>query len=1189
MKNKTKHFFFTTLLLVFVFGAFAQGFQTRYGKNRIQNKNFNWKEYETKNFVTYWYEGGEELGKYVVQAAEKEYPLLQSTLEYRLNEKIQIIVYNNINDFQQTNIGQRASLKETGVFFNSNQGQVGSANESLVYKVAGSKIYLYFNGNHEDLTTQVRKGIAKVFINKMMFGDNFQEIIQNAVLMNFPDWYVDGLVAYIGEEWNADADDKLRAAILSKQYESFHDLTQADPILAGHSLWYFISKNYGKSTVSNLLYLTRINRSVESGFLYVLGSSFFQTKESWKEFFEQRYQQESSGTTNFSETTPLNNPKKTGTITHAEMSPKGDQVAYVKNINGHYEIILHDIGTKKESTILKNGLKTPHLTADHDFPLIAWAGPSLIIVDKRKNNIKISRYNKGKMTSSLMDKTVQHVYSVDAISGKQMVLSLLREGQVDLYLSTIEGKQLKRVTRDIYDDLDARGAELNGEKGILFTSNRPNNNLADPGPRYYLYPRKMDVFFYNLETQSPILVNITDTPYADERDPSQIDGQHFSFLSNENGVMNRYVGKLEKVVTHNEKIITLQDGEQITIHEDSVANYSQKQIKNTAIKPVYGVVATSYPNTNYQQGILYQGEITKSGKTVEIIRNGSRTNIFVTKIDPANKMELVATQYREAQTPAPEPEPETKVYDNILQEVAEETGSPVEEKVVEPPKPAVDKEEKIDIDNYFFQSEFEDDETPTITDKEEKELAKNKETATILPEIIPKKAKKKKIYQPIVIEDSKIKKYRSKFRMEFLKLEGDLTFLGDGFDLYSKKTYRFGDVALNSKLRDDDGLIQYPPITGLFNASLRDVMENHRFHSGFRIPITLDGVDYFLKYENKKKRLDKEFFYYRRSRVIEFQETNAAPFNSRLITNLAGVELSYPLNVHMSVRVTPKIRMDRNTLLATDFNVLDAEPILEQRLGLRAEFVYDNTKYVSINIQNGTRFKVFGEIQKPFNFQLANEAQFNFKEGSLALIGIDARHYFKLDQFSIIATRLAGATSFGKEKVLYYLGAVDNWIFPIGQEPKANTEIPVPENADFAYQTLATNLRGFKTNIRNGNSYAVWNTELRFPMFNYFSKKPVKSAFLRNFQVVGFFDLGTAWEGKSPFSKDNPLNTVYIDDPNKPISVKVNYFRNPIVMGYGLGLRTVVFGGFVKFDYAWGIETGQIQPGIMYLSWGTDF
>lgn len=293
----------------------------------------------------------------------------------------------------------------------------------------------------------------------------------------------------------------------------------------------------------------------------------------------------------------------------------------------------------------------------------------------------------------------------------------------------------------------------------------------------------------------------------------------------------------------------------------------------------------------------------------------------------------------------------------------------------------------------------------------------------------------------------------------------------------------------------------------------------------------------------------------------------------------------YPLDIFRSLRATATLRRDRVEQLATERPALDVPTVNEQRAGIKLEYVFDNTLDVALNIKNGSRYKIFFEAVKRFDVNTNEGFNVSFNEGFMSVFGLDARHYQRIDKHSILALRVAGATSFGSEKMLYYLGGVDNWLFPT-----FSNDIPVPEGGDFAFQTLATPVRGFRMNIRNGNSYAVFNAELRAPIFKYFSKR-IKSPFLRNFQVVGFFDMGTAWQGKDPFSTDNPLNTSYYpqDAPNPPVVVKVNYFRDPIVAGYGLGVRTVLFGYFVRVDYAWGIETRKVLAPRLYIALGMDF
>ncbi|MBL4715447.1 MAG: hypothetical protein JKX95_02340, partial [Bacteroidia bacterium] len=164
----------------------------------------------------------------------------------------------------------------------------------------------------------------------------------------------------------------------------------------------------------------------------------------------------------------------------------------------------------------------------------------------------------------------------------------------------------------------------------------------------------------------------------------------------------------------------------------------------------------------------------------------------------------------------------------------------------------------------------------------------------------------------------------------------------------------------------------------------------------------------------------------------------------------------------------------------------------------------------------------------------------------------------------------------------YFLGGTNNWL-----SPKYDTNIEVANQQDYVYQTLVTNLRGFKQNIRNGNKVAAVNTEIRFPIISYFYEGPIKSDFLRNFQVISFVDVGTAWVGASPFSEGNAFNTDIID--RHPLKITVSTLRNPIVWGYGLGARSRLLGYFVRADLGWGYEDMQGRKPMLYISFSKDF
>ena len=179
--------------------VFGQGINVKFGQNRVQYHDFNWSYYQSDNFVTYYYLGGQEIGQFVAQVAERNLPDIERILDYKVNSRMEILVYNDVTDLNMSNIG-------TGQDFNNIGG---------VTKILGNKIFVHFTGDHTDLQRQVREGIAEVLISNMIFGGNFQEVLQNAVLLSLPDWFVNGLVSYIGKQWSTEDDNRMRDGILS--------------------------------------------------------------------------------------------------------------------------------------------------------------------------------------------------------------------------------------------------------------------------------------------------------------------------------------------------------------------------------------------------------------------------------------------------------------------------------------------------------------------------------------------------------------------------------------------------------------------------------------------------------------------------------------------------------------------------------------------------------------------------------------------------------------------------------------------------------------------------------------------------------------------------------------------------------------------------------------------------------------
>ena len=103
IQPKTKVFYSFPLLLALLLPSvlFAQVNTVEFGKNRVQYRKFKWQYYQTTNFNTYFYENGKTIANYVAQIAESELPGLEQFVEYGLQRRANIVIYNHFDELQQ--------------------------------------------------------------------------------------------------------------------------------------------------------------------------------------------------------------------------------------------------------------------------------------------------------------------------------------------------------------------------------------------------------------------------------------------------------------------------------------------------------------------------------------------------------------------------------------------------------------------------------------------------------------------------------------------------------------------------------------------------------------------------------------------------------------------------------------------------------------------------------------------------------------------------------------------------------------------------------------------------------------------------------------------------------------------------------------------------------------------------------
>lgn len=1172
----------------------AQNINTAFGQNRQQFERYKWFRYESPNFIFSFTQDNEGMASFVVPIAEESYHELKAVLEYQVKKRIEVIIYSDFSDYNQSNIGEITPALSPSGFT----------------RVSDNKILLYFDGNHQNLHRQIREGVARVLVNRMLFGSNLQEVFQNSVLMHLPKWFTEGMVAYAGEEWSTERDNELRELMLSGKYRNFLELANEHPRLAGQSLFHFIARQYSNTHVSNLLYLTRINRSVESGFMYVFGASFYSIAgANWFNYYSERYNSDNQNRRfpNKGELTLIKNRHLN--INDVKLSPDGEKIAYVERIYGAYRVVVHDIEKDERKVIKRGGLHNHIHDFEPNYPLLGWSKNSeqLLVINERADKIFLQQFGNtgGAKGKAVRIKGVERVNSFDVADGNSIVFSGILNGRSDLYFCDFAGGEARPINQDKFDDLYPAIVKWEGKRGIVFSSNRPK-------PSFFLQvgdtlqPNDpLDLYFYNLENKT--LTRLTQTPFANEVSPTAM-GEQIAYLSDNNGIFNRYLVQMDSVTVRYDRWLRFADGSTAVIPKDSILPETV-QVDSFAPYPVVEIQPVSSANTDYSRSI--QEHHGSRSKITDLIYREGAYHLFVReqqtdrsmKIEPTNYQKLITgdgavsaadnnkkTEEKTAKnTTKTQPQPSNTTTAETDKIIARELKM-VEEEMKNDTTPPSPDTAKIDIDNYLFQSEFEDVKKPTVTQV-------NPDTVVPAPlvlvegsdgtiETTQSKPRKKtptrfdfnrSKYKPFYFDSGDKKTYKSIFKVEELSFELSNEPLFGQMEMYLGGNYRF------------------PPVGLMFKTSLIDVFENFRIEIGARLPTSFNGMEYFINVENRKSLIDQTYSIYRRSRLDDvYLVDTASGYNvlvkARNVKHIVQADLRYPINRFQSIRAIPSLQTDKLAVVAQDIPSLSVPVISKSRLGLRFEYVFDNTIDLRVNAQKGTAFKAYLDFYKEFSVETEGKFKVNFGDGYTGAIGVDLRHYLALDNKAVLALRFAGATSFGTQKMLYSLGGMEGWMLP-----RYDRNTALPSNSDgFAYQVLAGNMRGFRNNIRNGSSFALINAELRVPILEYILRNPSRNLFLRNLQLTSFFDVGTAWLGSNPFDPNNPLNSVIIDpnsNPNtfSPIWIKVNYFRRPIVMGFGFGLRSVILGYYVRLDYAWGVETGKLQTPMLYLSLGTDF
>jgi Tol biopolymer transport system component len=1076
------------LLPAAVGAQFYNGHQMKFGKNRVQYNTFYWKFYRFDRFDVYSYEEGTELSLYVADYVKNEIIRIERFFDYDFEKRLIFIVYNKLSDFKQSNIGQMITDEEE-------ESNIGG-----MTRIIQNKIFIFFEGDHKKLERQITQSISEALVYEMLYGNDFKDNFTSSTLLNLPEWYIKGLVSYISQPWDFELENRVKDGIVNERYTKFNKLEGVDALYAGHSFWKYIADTYGASVIPNILYLTRINKNSNTGFLYVLGLPLKDLSNEWLGYYYLMFEESESMGNLPSSGKLISKPKKNKVYVQAKISPDGNYIAYVTNEMGQVRVYIHDTRIGKTRKLHRDGHKLDQIT-DYSYPVITWHPSSKIIawVAEEEGTIRLTYYDidLDEYSSRLFlyfEKILDISYSDD---GLRFVISGVHKGQTDIYVHNIASAANEQITNDIADDLNPRF--FNRSTQIVFTSNRKEDLLNIPND-----PASIDdvyqVFVYDYRNRSENLRRISERNYANHIKPFSYQGNEFIYLSDQSGVYNRYLARFDSAISY----------------IDTITHYRY--------------FSRSFPLTNYRRNIVDQHYAPGVKKYTETIFNKGKYEIYQGDLIPSSDLvdEVKQTAYRAKLSR------ELAVKDSLSQ-IKKKTISlkdVIDNSIIAGNDTIQLEITAIDVNNYIFE----------------------KEKLRFYNERLSK-SNVNLVMDTIVRQRMMYIDYETSFYPTYLVNQVDFSFLNASY-----QTFTGGAVYYN------------PGFNMMFKVGANDLFEDYRIIGGVRLASDFDSNEFLFSFEDLKGRWDKQVVFHRQ--VFKASSTESL---LKTFTHEMWFMMKYPFSQVAAFKGTAMFRNDRSVFLSTDLSNLNEPDIIKPWIGLKGEYVFDNTRFLGVNLYQGLRYKLFAEGYK----------QVDAKKSDLVVLGADFRHYTRVHRTLIWANRFAASSSFGHTPLIYYLGSVDNWTNLNPNVQVFDESVPIDYSRNYAFQTLATNMRGFTQNIRNGNNFVVYNTEIRWPVFRYLINRPLSSAFLNNFQLLGFFDAGTAWAGLHPWAGENEYDTE--EYTNGPVRVVVDSNRDPLVAGYGFGVRSRLFGYFVRLDWAWGIENRTVLPRMFYLSLNLDF
>ncbi len=535
------------LYLVALFCVIPVAIFAQFGQNKVQYKDFTWYYIQTDHFDIYFNSRGSKLADFTAKVAEESLTSIEKSFNYRINNRITIVVYNSTNDFQETNITDQ---------------YLGEGIEGFT-EIFKNRVVVQFMGSYPEFRHLIHHELTHAVMNDFYYGGSLQNVISNNINLNLPQWFNEGMAEYQSLGWDINTDMFMRDAVINDYLPDINGLSGYIAYRGGESVFNYIASKYGKEKIGELVNKIKGTGSLEEGFKSSIGLTLKEFNERWKKHLKKVYYPDIAIRKDPDEFAKrLTDPEEGGGFynTSPAISPQGDKIAFISNRNYYFDVfIMNAIDGKIIKRLVKGNRSADFEQLNVVTPGLSWSpdGTKIALSAKSDGDDIIYIIDVESEEKSTLPVKLDGIKSLSwSPDGKYLAFIGHTAAQSDVYIYNLETGKLTNLTDDIFTDNDPSWSP--DSKDIFFSSDRGNYLSASAVPDTFdVYNYKnaySDIYSINIADKK--IIRITDIPGSNQSAP--VVGpkdSHILFISDLNGINNIYKKRIsltEKDTVKNE-------------------------------------------------------------------------------------------------------------------------------------------------------------------------------------------------------------------------------------------------------------------------------------------------------------------------------------------------------------------------------------------------------------------------------------------------------------------------------------------------------------------------------------------------------------------------------------------------------------------------------------------------------------